>query len=85
MPRPPPPHTALAAKSGKGSFSGPPEWPRNGAVLKGTVHVFEDKPQGSREWLLVSEYKQAGAGAFVAVPEGTWMQFEQSGVLLHAA
>jgi len=54
-------------------------------VLKGTVHVFEDKPQGSREWLLVSEYKQAGAGAFVAVPEGTWMQFEQSGVLLHAA
>ena len=39
-----------------GSFSGPPEWPMNGAVLKGIVHEFANKPEGSLKWLEVKSY-----------------------------
>ena len=68
---------------GKSSSSGPPDWPRNGAVLKGEVKEFANLPEGSLKWLEVSEYKQAGSEEWVKTPN-CWMQFEQNGALLHA-
>ena len=68
---------------GKASSSGPPDWPRNGAVLRGEVKEFADMPEGSLKWLEVSEYKQAGSAEWVKTPN-CWMQFEQNGALLHA-
>lgn len=67
-----------------GSFSSPPDWPRNGAILRGHVHKFPAKPEASLEWLEVLEYKQSGAAAFQPTP-GCWMQFDQHGRLLHPA
>ena len=69
---------------GKSSFAGPPDWPRNGAVLKGEVREFADKPESSLKWLEVSEYKQAGTEEWVKTPN-CWMQFDQNGLLLHSA
>ena len=67
---------------GKSSFAGPPDWPRNGAVLKGDVEEYADKPEGSLKWLKVSEFKQAGSTEWIPTPN-CWMQFDQSGTLLH--
>jgi hypothetical protein len=67
---------------GKSTKLGPPDWPRNGAVLKGEVREFANKPEDSLKWLEVSEYKQAGSDVFVKTPD-CWMQFEQGGLLLH--
>jgi hypothetical protein len=36
---------------GKNSFAGPPDWPRNGALLKGVVHELPSKPENSLKWL----------------------------------
>ena len=60
-------------RSGGGSFSGPPEWPRNGAELKGVVHEVPSKPEDCAQWLEVSSYKQAGTDSWVETP-GCWMQ-----------
>eukprot|EP00741_Cyanophora_paradoxa_P021446 tig00021352_g20703.t1 len=62
-----------------GTFAGPPEWPRNGAILRGIVH---ETPTG--KFLQVSEYKQAGATSFEKTPDGTFMPFDQGGLLLHS-
>jgi len=69
-------------RQGKATFSGPPDWPRNNAQLKGVVHNFKDKPENSQFWLEVSEYCQAGSTQWEKTP-GAWMQFEQGGFLLH--
>ena len=60
-------------RSGGGSFSGPPEWPRNGAELKGVVHEVSAKPEDCLQWLEVNEYKQAGSDNWVKTPN-CWMQ-----------
>ncbi len=55
-------------------------WPRNGALLKGTgPHVV-----GGEKWFKVSEIQQAGTNGFTKVPEGTWMLYEQHGPLLRS-
>ena len=54
-----------------GTFSGPPDWPRNGAILKGVEHQI----QGQR-WLEVQEYKPDSSAPFVKAA-GCWMPFEQ--------
>ena len=69
-------------RQGKNTFSGPPDWPRNQALLKGVVHEFQEKPEGSVFWLEVSEYCQAGSTQWEKTP-GAWMQFDQGGLLLH--
>ena len=39
----------------KKTTAGPPDWPRNGALLKGSVHDFSDSmPEESQFWLEVS-------------------------------
>ena len=54
-----------------GTFSGPPEWPRNGAILKGVEHHIS----GAR-WLEVQEFKANSSAAFEKTP-GCWMPFDQ--------
>jgi hypothetical protein len=54
-----------------GTFSGPPDWPRNGAILKGVEHDVK----GAR-WLEVQEYKPNGSAPFEKTP-GCWMPFDQ--------
>ena len=68
---------------GKSTFGENPEWPRNGALLKGIIHDFAEKPEHSQHWLEVKEYQQAGTSTWVGTPEDCWMQFEQEGPLLH--
>ncbi len=70
--------------SSKGSFAGPPDWPRNGAILKGMVHELPSKPEGSLLWLEVVKVK-ANANAKWEECPGCWMQFDQGGLLLHPA
>jgi hypothetical protein len=53
-------------------------WPRNGALLRGVVVEVN-----SKQWLKVSEIQQAGKTGFQPVPEGTWMEFDQGGPVLH--
>jgi hypothetical protein len=53
-------------------------WPRNGAVLKGTGPYFVK----GGNWMKVTQVQQAGASGFVAVPDGTFMMYEQGGPLL---
>jgi hypothetical protein len=60
-----------------------PDWPRNGAVLKGNVHILTKPVESCTKWLEVTEYKQAGSSKFVEVPPNVWMVFEQGGLLLH--
>jgi len=67
---------------GRKTWGEPPEWPRNGAVLRGTVHSFDSKPEDSELWLEVADYKQAGSDVWVPTPN-CWMQFDQHGPLLH--
>lgn len=59
-----------------------PDWPRNGALLKGRVFEVSSRPQGSLKWLEVTEYRQKDSAEWVATP-GCFMQFEQGGTLLH--
>ena len=59
-----------------------PEWPRNGAVLRGQVQVLDSPVQGNLNWLQCVEFQQAGSDKFVPTP-GCWMQFDQGGLLLH--
>jgi len=48
------------------------DWPRNGAVLRGTTHDVAGTP-----WLAVSAIKQAGKAEFVSVEgQGKWMGFD---------
>lgn len=68
--------------TGKPSFTGPPDWPRNGAVLRGNVKEFPLKPENSFKWLEVTEYQQSGSKEWVSTPN-CWMQFDQGGLLLH--
>lgn len=63
------------------SFNGPPDWPRNGSLLRGEVVEVPSKPQGSLLWLKVAEYQPKG-GKWEKTPN-CWMQFEQEGLLLH--
>ncbi len=38
-----------------------PDWPRNGALLKGIVHdISPEKVEDNHLWLEVQEYQQAG-------------------------
>mmetsp|Transcript_15688 Transcript_15688/g.24364 ORF Transcript_15688/g.24364 Transcript_15688/m.24364 type:complete len:84 (+) Transcript_15688:336-587(+) len=64
------------------TIAGKPDWPKNGAVLKGVVHQLEKPVQGNLQWLEVTEFKQKGDSSFVPAP-GCWMQFDQGGKLLH--
>lgn len=62
--------------------SGPPtndNWPRNGALLRGTG------PYNARgeQYFKVNAIQQAGSSTFVDVPDGTWMLYNQGGLLLH--
>lgn len=66
----------------KCTIIGPPQWPRNGAILRGIMHSFEDKPENSLMWLEVTDYQQSGKDKWVATPN-CWMQFDQHGRLLH--
>lgn len=59
-----------------------PDWPRNGAVLRGVVHELPEKHDDNKLWLEVVAFQQAGAEGFEPAP-GCWMQFEQGGLLLH--
>lgn len=59
-----------------------PDWPRNGALLRGVVHTVEGAREGP-QYLEVTEYCQAGDTKFVETP-GCWMCFDQGGRLLHA-
>ena len=68
---------------GKSTFRGPPDWPRNGAILKGKVRKIPEQPEKSLYWLQVKEYQQAEGSVFEKTPEDCWMQFNQDGILLH--
>lgn len=59
-----------------------PAWPRNGAQLKGKVHMLKAPVQDNVKWLQVTEYCQAGSTKWEKTPN-CWMQFEQGGLLLH--
>ncbi len=54
-------------------------WPRNGALLRGTgpYDVRGEK------YFKVNAVQQAGTSGFTNVPEGTWMLYDQGGLLLH--
>lgn len=54
-------------------------WPRNGALLKGTG------PHNAKgeDYFKVTAIQQAGTTGFKTVPEGTWMLYNQGGLLLH--
>jgi hypothetical protein len=56
---------------------GADDWPRNGSILTGTKHTLDGV-----EWLEVSQWQQANSSAKVA-SVGTWMPFQQGGLLLH--
>lgn len=60
---------------------GKPDWPRNGALLKGITFEVPSKPEGSLKWLEVVEFKQNGSNEWVSTPN-CFMQFEQNGTLL---
>ena len=64
------------------TFAGPPEWPRNGSLLRGIVIEIPSAPQGSLKWLQVFEDQQAHSKEWIPTPK-CWMQFEQHGLLLH--
>lgn len=55
-------------------------WPRNGALLRGTGP--HNAPSGEK-YFKVSSFQQAGTTGFVPVPDGTWMLYNQGGLLLH--
>ena len=59
-------------RQGKSTYGDNPDWPRNGAILKGLVHEFAENYEESRHWLEVSEYKQSGSDSWVPTP-GAWM------------
>ena len=60
-----------------------PDWPRNGAVLRGIVHELAKAEEGNTQWLEVIEYSPTGEmDAFIPAP-GCWMPFTQGGLLLH--
>ena len=54
-------------------------WPRNGALLRG----FGPFPTPKGNFFKVTSFQQAGTSGFQPVPEGTWMPYEQGGLLLH--
>jgi hypothetical protein len=54
-------------------------WPRNGALLKG-YGPFDAKGE---KYFKVVAVQQAGTSGFVDVPAGTWMLYNQGGLLLH--
>ena len=65
------------------SHSNPSEnWPRNGAVLKGTIVELDKPKEHNLRWLKVEQIMQKD-GAFIAAPNDSWMIFEQEGTLLH--
>ena len=43
-------------RKGKSTYGDNPDWPRNGAILKGVVHEFPEYYEESLQWLEVSEY-----------------------------
>ena len=61
----------------KGKQVGNAQWPRNGSLLKGTVHELPDM-----KWLEVDSWKQANSNDWVTDCQGLWMQFDQGGLLL---
>jgi len=67
--------------AGSSSTGSKPDWPRNGALLKGRVLEIPSKPEGSLKWLEVTEYVPAGGKNWVKTP-GCFMQFDQGGTLL---
>ena len=64
----------LAATRGK------PNWPRNGAVLRGFSHGL-----GQDSWLEVMEYSAQGPDGPWQETPNCWMPFYQGGLLLHPA
>lgn len=76
---------APPGRTHRGRVGAKPDWPRNGAVLKGYVHDLSPQaPHDSKLWLEVTEFRQAGEKEWVNTPT-CWMQFEQGGLLLHRA
>ena len=60
-----------------------PDWPRNGAILRGYVHELEEPQEGNTKWLEVVEISPNGKlDQFVPAPE-SWMLFKQGGPVLH--
>jgi len=59
-----------------------PEWPRNGALLQGKIHILPEAVDGNKKWLEVFEYQQAGQKKWQQTP-GCWMIFFQEGDVLH--
>lgn len=60
------------------------DWPRNGSILEGKVHVLPKKVENNDTWLEVSAIKPEGSKAFIDVSgQGVWMIFNQEGPLLH--
>lgn len=65
------------------SSVGAPDWPKNGAILRGVIHEnVPKKPESNDTWLEVKAVKQKGAKDFVEVPDNCWMIFDQGGKLL---
>jgi hypothetical protein len=58
------------------------EWPRDGALLRGTIVEVSNSNANSnansngKKWLLTKEIKQKGSSQWVAAPEGAAMPFE---------
>ena len=54
-------------------------WPRNGALLRGSGPYVVN----GIDYFKVQAIQQAGKKKFVDVAEGTWMLYEQEGLLLY--
>lgn len=54
-------------------------WPRNGALLRG----FGPYQVKGENYFKVTAIQQANTQGFKPVPEGTWMLYNQGGLLLH--
>mmetsp|Transcript_16743 Transcript_16743/g.28927 ORF Transcript_16743/g.28927 Transcript_16743/m.28927 type:complete len:130 (+) Transcript_16743:2101-2490(+) len=56
---------------------GADDWPRNGSILTGKTHKVDGE-----DWLEVNSWKQANSETKID-SKGTWMPFQQGGLLLH--
>jgi hypothetical protein len=56
----------------KGKQVGGDDWPRNGSLLRGTVHSRSDM-----KWLEVTAWRPANKSEWIEGCQGLWMPFEQ--------
>mmetsp|Transcript_32641 Transcript_32641/g.79164 ORF Transcript_32641/g.79164 Transcript_32641/m.79164 type:complete len:88 (-) Transcript_32641:223-486(-) len=57
--------------TGKTALAGNDHWPRDGAILRGTVVEVNGE-----KWLLTNEVKQKGSDQWKQAPKGAAMPFE---------